>query len=221
MSVRTTLAPSSANLSAIAFPMPPPAPSIDTALHGLLPFKHIDHLHPDALISVAAAKDSQAITKEIWGDMMGWVPWQQPGFDLGLQLEQCLNDNPGIRGIVLGGHGLFTWGDTAYESYINSLEVIEMAAEYIAKKEGKNRPVFGGSIIESLPEAERKDQAAKLAPILRGLCSSYQQMIGHFTDDERALQFINSKDLAKLAPLGTSCPDHFLRTKIKPFLLAI
>ena len=197
------------------------APSIDTALHGLLPFKHIDHLHPDALISVAAAKDSQAITKEIWGDMMGWVPWQQPGFDLGLQLEQCLNDNPGIRGIVLGGHGLFTWGDTAYESYINSLEVIEMAAEYIAKKEGKNRPVFGGSIIESLPEAERKDQAAKLAPILRGLCSSYQQMIGHFTDDERALQFINSKDLAKLAPLGTSCPDHFLRTKIQPLVLNI
>ena len=197
------------------------APSIDTALHGLLPFKHIDHLHPDALISVAAAKDSQAITKEIWGDTMGWVPWQKPGFDLGLQLEKCLNDNPGIRGIVLGSHGLFTWGDTSYESYMNSLEVIEMAAKYIADREGKDRPVFGGQKIKSLPQEERKEQAAKLAPILRGLCSSYQRMIGHFTDDERALQFMNSKDAAKLAPLGTSCPDHFLRTKIQPLVLNI
>ena len=127
------------------------APSIDTALHGLLPFKHIDHLHPDALISIAAAKNSQAITKEIWGDTMGWVPWQRPGFDLGMQLEKCLHENPGIRGIVLGGHGLFTWGDTSYESYVNSLEVIEMAAKYIAKREGKKRPVFGGQKIKSLP----------------------------------------------------------------------
>ena len=197
------------------------APSIDTALHGLLPFKHIDHLHPDALISVAAAKDSEAITKEIWGDTMGWVPWQKPGFDLGLQLEKCLKDNPGIRGIVLGSHGLFTWGNTSYESYMNSLEVIEMAAKYIADREGKNRPVFGGQKIKSLPQEERKEQAAKLAPILRGLCSSYQRMIGHFTDDERALQFMNSKDAARLAPLGTSCPDHFLRTKIQPLVLNI
>lgn len=197
------------------------APSIDTALHGLLPFKHIDHLHPDALISIAAAKDSRAITKEIWGDTMGWLPWQKPGFDLGMQLEKCLAENPGIRGIVLGGHGLFTWGDTAYESYINSLEVIEMAAEYIVKREGKERPVFGGQIIKSLPKEERKNQAARLSPILRGLCSSYQGMIGHFTDDERVLQFINSSDLPKLAPLGTSCPDHFLRTKIQPLVLGL
>ena len=197
------------------------APSIDTALHGLLPFKHIDHLHPDALISVAAAKDSEKVTKAIWGDTMGWVPWQRPGFDLGLQLEKCLKENPGIRGIVLGGHGLFTWGDTAYESYINSLEVIEMAAAYIAAREGKDRPVFGGQKIKALPANERKEQAAKLAPILRGLCSTYQGMIGHFTDDERVLQFINSKDLARLAPLGTSCPDHFLRTKIQPLVLGI
>ena len=195
------------------------APSIDTALHGLLPFKHIDHLHPDALIAVAAAKDSQAITKEIWGDTMGWIPWQRPGFDLGLQLEKCLNENPGIRGIVLGSHGLFTWGDTSYECYVNSLEVIEMASEYIAAREGKESPVFGGQKIESLEAADRKEQAAKLAPVLRGLCSSYQRMIGHFTDDERVLQFINSNDLSKLAPLGTSCPDHFLRTKIQPLVL--
>ncbi|NRA50927.1 MAG: bifunctional rhamnulose-1-phosphate aldolase/short-chain dehydrogenase, partial [Phaeodactylibacter sp.] len=197
------------------------APSIDTPLHGLLPFKHIDHLHPDALIAVAAAKDSEAITKEIWGDTMGWVPWQRPGFDLGLQLEKCLAENPGIRGIVLGSHGLFTWGDTSYECYMNSLEVIEQASQYIAKREGKDRPVFGGPRMESLPEADRKAQAAKMAPILRGLCSGYKRMIGHFTDDARVLQFINSNDLDKLAPLGTSCPDHFLRTKIKPLVLTL
>ncbi|MCB0639789.1 MAG: bifunctional rhamnulose-1-phosphate aldolase/short-chain dehydrogenase, partial [Lewinella sp.] len=195
------------------------APSIDTALHGLLPFKHIDHLHPDALIAVAAAKDSQAITREIWGDAMGWVPWQRPGFDLGLQLEKCLADNPGIRGIVLGGHGLFTWGDTSYECYLNSLEVINMASTYIAEREGVDRPVFGGPKRTSLPAQQRREQAARIAPILRGLCSSYQGMIGHFTDDERVLTFINSHDLSRLAPLGTSCPDHFLRTKIQPLVL--
>ena len=197
------------------------APSIDTPLHGLLPFRHIDHLHPDALIAVAAAQDSQAITREIWGDTMGWLPWQRPGFDLALQLEKCLLDNPGIRGIVLGSHGLFTWGDTSYECYLNSLEVIEMASEYIARHEGKSRPVFGGQKMESLPGAARRRQAAKLAPVLRGLCSSHQRMIGHFTDDERVLQFINSQDLEKLAPLGTSCPDHFLRTKIQPLVLPL
>ncbi|WP_420386721.1 bifunctional aldolase/short-chain dehydrogenase [Roseivirga sp.] len=197
------------------------APSIDTPLHGLLPFKHIDHLHPDALIAVAAAKDSQAITKEIWGDSMGWVPWQRPGFDLALQLEKCLNDNPGIRGIVLGGHGLFTWGDTSYECYINSLEVIEDASKYIAEREGKERPVFGGARVETVEAASRLDQAAKIAPILRGLCSSEKPMVAHFSDDERVLQFVNSHDIDRLAPLGTSCPDHFLRTKIQPLVLEI
>ncbi|MEM6628770.1 MAG: bifunctional aldolase/short-chain dehydrogenase [Bacteroidota bacterium] len=197
------------------------APSIDTALHGLLPFKHIDHLHPDALISIAAAKDSQRITQEIWGDKMGWVPWQRPGFDLALQLKKCLDENPGIRGIVLGGHGLFTWGDTSYECYMNSLEVIERAAQYIAEREGKERPIFGGQKVQSLPQIQRREQAGKIAPILRGLCSSYKRMIGHFTDDERVLQFINSHDLSRLAPLGTSCPDHFLRTKIQPLVLEL
>ena len=195
------------------------APSIDTPLHGLLPFKHIDHLHPDALIAVAAAKDSREITREIWGDTMGWVPWHRPGFDLGLQLEQCLEANPGIRGIVLGGHGLFTWGDTSYDCYMNSLEVIEQASLYIGERLGKKRPVFGGQIVESRSVADRKAQAALLAPVLRGLCSSHHKMIGHFTDDDRVLEFINSRDLDKLAPLGTSCPDHFLRTKIKPLVL--
>lgn len=195
------------------------APSIDTPLHGLLPFRHIDHLHPDAVIAVAAAKDSRAITREIWGDSMGWVPWQRPGFDLGLKLEKCLADNPEIRGIVLGGHGLFTWGDSSFECYINSLEVIEMASEFIKTKAGKNRHVFGGQKIESLNTNQRNNQAVKLAPVLRGLCSGHNRMIGHFTDDEKVQEFINSNDLPKLAPLGTSCPDHFLRTKIQPLVL--
>ncbi len=197
------------------------APSIDTPLHGLLPFRHIDHLHPDALIAVAAAKNSEAITKEIWGDTMGWVPWQRPGFDLGLQLEKCLNDNPGIRGIVLGSHGLFTWGDTSYECYINSLEVIEMASEYIAKKIEENGQVFGGQKIDSLPADERKNKAAQIMPLLRGLASSENRMVGHFTDSDVVLEFINSNDLERLSPLGTSCPDHFLRTKIQPLVLTL
>jgi rhamnulose-1-phosphate aldolase/alcohol dehydrogenase len=195
------------------------APSIDTPLHGLLPFKHIDHLHPDALIAIAAAEDSQKITKEIWGDTMGWVPWQRPGFDLGLQLEACLNNNPGIRGIVLGSHGVFTWGETSYESYINSLEVIEAASQYIEDQIAKNGSVFGGQKINSLSSDQRKDKAAQVAPLLRGLCSSENAMIGHFTDDDKVLEYINSNDLERLAPMGTSCPDHFLRTKIKPLIL--
>ncbi|WP_111307256.1 bifunctional aldolase/short-chain dehydrogenase [Confluentibacter sediminis] len=197
------------------------APSIDTPLHGLLPFAHIDHLHPDALIAVAAAKDSEKVTKEIWGDTMGWVPWQRPGFDLGLQLEKCLADNPDIRGIVLGSHGLFTWGDTSYECYINSLEVIETASEYIENKIKEKGSVFGGQKIESLPKEERLDKAAQLMPLLRGLCSSEKRMIGHFSDSDVVLEFINSNDLARLAPLGTSCPDHFLRTKIQPLVLTL
>ena len=197
------------------------APSIDTPLHGLLPFKHIDHLHPDALIAIAAAEDSEKITKEIWGDTMGWVPWQRPGFDLGLQLENCLNENPGIRGIVLGSHGVFTWGETSYESYINSLEVIEVASKYIEDKIAERGAVFGGQKMNSLEKTKRVSQASILAPILRGLCSSEQNMIGHFTDDTKVLEFINSNDLNRLAPMGTSCPDHFLRTKIKPLILAL
>jgi rhamnulose-1-phosphate aldolase/alcohol dehydrogenase len=195
------------------------APSIDTPLHAFLPFKHIDHLHPDAAIAIAAAKDGKKITQELFNGTVGWVDWQRPGFDLGLKLKQCLDENPGIRGILLGSHGLFTWGDTAYGSYINTLEVIEQCAEYLEKNYGKKRPVFGGEKIKSLPKEERLSKSASLAPVLRGFCSSYTKMIGHFTDDHRVLQFINSNDLSRLAPLGTSCPDHFLRTKISPLVL--
>ncbi|PRD54202.1 bifunctional aldolase/short-chain dehydrogenase [Sphingobacterium gobiense] len=195
------------------------APSIDTPLHGFLPFKHIDHLHPDAAIAIAAAKDGKQITQELFNGTIGWVEWQKPGFDLGLQLRACLDENPGIRGIMLGSHGLFTWGDTAYESYVNSLDVIETCAEYLAQNYGKNRPVFGGQKIESLSADARREQAAQLAPVLRGFCSSERHMIGHFTDDDKVLEYINSNDLERLAPLGTSCPDHFLRTKIQPLIL--
>ena len=194
------------------------APSIDTPLHAFLPFKHIDHLHPDAAIAIAAAKDGKQITKDLFKGEIGWVEWQRPGFDLGLKLKQCLDENPGIRGIMLGSHGLFTWGDTAYESYLNTLEVIETCADYIDKA-SKKKKTFGGAKISSLNKQARFEQAANLAPILRGFCSSHTRMIGHFSDDERVLEFINSNDLARLAPLGTSCPDHFLRTKISPLVL--
>jgi rhamnulose-1-phosphate aldolase/alcohol dehydrogenase len=197
------------------------APSIDTPLHGFLPFKHIDHLHPDAAIAIAAAKDGEKITKELFGGTIGWVGWQRPGFDLGLQLKECLDNNPGIRGIMLGSHGLFTWGDTAYESYINTLEVIEKCAEYLEQNYGKKGPMFGGQKIESATGENRKKQAIALAPILRGFCSSNTRMIGHFTDDARVLEYINSNDLERLAPMGTSCPDHFLRTKISPLVLSL
>ncbi len=195
------------------------APSIDTPLHGFLPFKHIDHLHPDAAIAIAAAKEGKQITQELFNGEVGWVDWQRPGFDLGLKLRQCLADNPGIKGIMLGSHGLFTWGDTAYESYVNTLSVIEKCAEYLEANYGKKRPVFGGAKLANVPAESRKRQAAALAPVLRGFCSSERHMVGHFTDDERVLEFINSHDLDRLAPLGTSCPDHFLRTKISPLVL--
>jgi rhamnulose-1-phosphate aldolase/alcohol dehydrogenase len=196
------------------------APSIDTPLHGLLPFKHIDHLHPDALIAIAAAKDGEAIAKEIWGDTMGWLPWQRPGFDLGLKLEKVVQDNPQLRGVILGGHGLFTWGNTSYESYLNTLEVIEQAATYLEANYGQKGPVFGGVKLENGPDAaERRRLAAGVMPVLRGLASSNRSMLGHFTDAPKVLEFVNSHDLDRLAALGTSCPDHFLRTKIRPLVL--
>jgi rhamnulose-1-phosphate aldolase/alcohol dehydrogenase len=218
------------------------APSIDTPLHGFLPFKHIDHLHPDAAIAIAAAKDGKKITHDLFNGEIGWVEWQRPGFDLGLKLRTCLNEAAAkgiaLKGIMLGSHGLFTWGDTSYTSYINTLEVIEKCGQYLEDNYGKKRPVFGGEKISSLAQDERLKQAAKIAPILRGCCSGFESrvssfegdskpktqnskrfMVGHFSDNTQVLQFVNSNDLDKLAPLGTSCPDHFLRTKIAPLVL--
>src|SRR3954447_7175035 len=154
------------------------APSIDTPLHGFLPFNHIDHLHPDAAIAIAAAKDGKRITQELFNGTIGWVEWQRPGFDLGLKLKECLDENPAIRGIMLGSHGLFTWGNTAYESYINTLEVIERSAEYIEEAVTRQGTVFGGAKIQSLQKEERLEKAATLAPVLRGLASSHTRMIG-------------------------------------------
>lgn len=195
------------------------APSIDTPLHALLPYKHIDHLHPDAAIAIAASKEGEAIMKEIYGDDFAWIPWQKPGFDLSLQLEEAIIKNPNMKGLYLGGHGLFTWGDTSYECYVNSLESIEKASAYLEANYGKKGPVFGGQKVESLPADQREAQASSIAPILRGLCSSNQRMVGHFSDDDRVLEFANSNDVERLAQLGTSCPDHFLRTKICPLVL--
>ena len=195
------------------------APSIDTPLHALLPYKHIDHLHPDAAIAIAASKEGEAIMKEIYGNDFAWIPWQKPGFDLSLKLEAAILENPNMKGLYLGGHGLFTWGDTSYECYINSLEAIEKASNYLEANYGKKGAVFGGQREESLPADQRLEQASAVAPILRGLCSSNQLMVGHFSDDKRILEFANSVDIDKLAPLGTSCPDHFLRTKICPLVL--
>jgi rhamnulose-1-phosphate aldolase/alcohol dehydrogenase len=212
------------------------APSIDTPLHAFLPFKHIDHLHPDAVIAIAAARDGKQITEQLFNGAIGWINWQRPGFDLGLKLRECLDKNPNIRGIILGSHGLFTWGNTAYESYVNTLEVIESCAGFLESpvaKGGLRKQTFGGEKIKSLHKEERLKQATALMPILRGLCSNSdlhnnppagrdagkRTMIGHFTDDERVLEFVNSNDLPRLAPMGTSCPDHFLRTKISPLVL--
>jgi rhamnulose-1-phosphate aldolase/alcohol dehydrogenase len=197
------------------------APSIDTPLHGFLPFRHIDHLHPDAAIAIAASRDGKQITRDLFEGKLGWVDWQRPGFDLGLKLKTCLDENPGIRGIMLGSHGLFTWAETSLDCYQNSLEVIECCANFIQDKLAKGKAVFGGSKMHSPKRQERLAKAAIVAPILRGICSSFQKKIGHFSDDENLLEFINSNDLSRLAPLGTSCPDHFLRTKISPLVLEI
>jgi len=196
------------------------APSIDTPLHAFLPFKHIDHLHPDAAIAIAAAADGERITRELFNGKIGWVPWQRPGFDLGLKLRECLDRNPGIRGIMLGSHGLFTWGETSLECYENTLDVIEQCASYLARHD-KGDKVFGGQVMVSPNQQERRRKAAQLMPLLRHFCSSERKMIGHFSDDDRILEFINSADLSRLGPMGTSCPDHFLRTKISPLILKI
>lgn len=197
------------------------APSIDTPLHAFLPFPHIDHVHPDAVIAIAAARDGKSIARKLFGDTIGWVDWQRPGFDLGLKLKKCLDENPGIRGIILGSHGLFTWGNTSYDCYVNTLSVIEKCAAFLEENDGKQKPVFGGVKVASLPSENRLSQAAAIAPVLRGFCSSNHRMVGHFTDSDVVQEFINSKDLTRLASLGTSCPDHFLRTKIRPMIIDI
>lgn len=195
------------------------APSIDTAMHGLVDAAHVDHLHPDSGIAIATAADGEALTSTIFGDKVVWVPWRRPGFQLGLDIAAIKEANPQAIGTILGGHGITAWGDTSAEAEANSLWIIKTAADYIAAH-GKADP-FGGvrAGFEALPEAERAAKAAALAPTLRAIASQDRPMVGHFTDADVVLDFLASEEAPALAELGTSCPDHFLRTKVKPLLL--
>jgi rhamnulose-1-phosphate aldolase/alcohol dehydrogenase len=199
------------------FNLNPRAASIDTPLHAYVPKKHVDHMHPDAIIAIAAAKNSRELTAKIFGDDIGWLPWKRPGYELGLWLEKFCLENPRARGVVLESHGLFTWGDTAKEAYETTVEIINKA---IAWFEAENtEPAFGGAVKPVLDAAARADVARKLMPVIRGLISADEKKVGHFDDSQAVLDFVTSKDLKPLAALGTSCPDHFLRTKIRPLVI--
>jgi rhamnulose-1-phosphate aldolase/alcohol dehydrogenase len=193
------------------------APSIDTAMHGLLDAAHVDHLHPDAGIALAAARDGEELTRACFGDRVAWVPWRRPGFQLGLDIAAVRRDNPRAIGVILGGHGITAWGETSDECEARSLEIIATAAKYI--DEHGNPQSFGPIMTEPLPERERRARAAELAPLLRGLASTDRRQVGHFTDSPVVLDFLSRARHPALAALGTSCPDHFLRTKVRPLLL--
>jgi rhamnulose-1-phosphate aldolase/alcohol dehydrogenase len=195
------------------------APSIDTAMHGLVDAAHVDHLHPDSGIAIATAVDGEELTAKVFGDKVVWVPWRRPGFQLGLDIAKIKADNPQAVGCVLGGHGITAWGDTSEESEANSLWIIDTAAAYIAAN-SKAEP-FGRALegYGALPEDERRAKAAALAPTLRSIASYDKPMVGHFTDSDVVLEFLASAEHPRLAELGTSCPDHFLRTKVKPLVL--
>jgi rhamnulose-1-phosphate aldolase/alcohol dehydrogenase len=197
------------------FNLNPRAPSIDTPLHSFIPYKFVDHTHPVPVIAIATADNGKELTREIYGGQVEWVDWMRPGFELGLKLQEVLEENPGIRGIILGGHGLINWADDDKECYELSLELINRAAEYLAEHE-KDEDSFGGSKAEALLKEGRRETLAKILPYIRGKVSREKQFIGTMQDDKDTLQFINSVDAPRLAELGTSCPDHFLRTKIKP-----
>src|SRR3954469_2514590 len=193
------------------------APSIDTAMHGLVEAAHVDHLHPDSGIAIATAADGPALTKEIFGDRVLWVPWRRPGFQLGLDIAAVQRANPQAIGVILGGHGITAWGATSEECEANSREIIETAAAYLAKH-GRSDP-FGAVVHQTLPERERHERAAALFPVVRGLVSTDRRQGGHYTDTDVVLDFVGSERLGELAALGTSCPDHFLRTKVRPLVL--
>ncbi|CAN2212552.1 COG3347 Uncharacterized conserved protein [Candidatus Nanopelagicaceae bacterium] len=195
------------------------APSIDTAMHGLVPFDHVDHLHPDSIIALATSIDGEKLTRECFGDEILWVDWRRPGFQLGLDMAKIATENPKAKGCILGGHGLTTWGATSKECEERSVAAITKAEEFI-KAKGKKNP-FGAAVAKykALDPAARKARAAELAPHLRGVASRDVRMVGHFTDADVVLDFTESAELFRLASLGTSCPDHFLRTKISPMVL--
>ncbi|CAM5226137.1 bifunctional rhamnulose-1-phosphate aldolase/short-chain dehydrogenase [Streptomyces violaceorubidus] len=197
------------------------APSIDTAMHGLVGAAHVDHLHPDSGIALACAADGEKLTAECFGDTVVWVPWRRPGFQLGLDIAAVKEANPQAVGCVLGGHGITAWGDTSEECERNSLHIIRTAEAFLAER-GKAEP-FGPVIDghQALPEAERRERAAALAPYVRGLASRDRPQVGHFTDADVVLDFLSRAEHPRLAALGTSCPDHFLRTKVRPLLLDV
>jgi rhamnulose-1-phosphate aldolase/alcohol dehydrogenase len=199
------------------FNLNPRAASIDTPLHAYIAHKHVDHMHPDSCIAIAACKNSKELTAQIFEGALGWLPWQRPGYDLGLKLEQLSQANPNLKGIILEGHGLFTWGDDAKSCYETTQAIIQRAEDWLARNIAQ--PVFGGQAVEPLAAAERAALAARLMPLLRGKISKDEYKLGHFDDSAAVLEFVCSADLAPLAALGTSCPDHFLRTKIRPLVL--
>jgi rhamnulose-1-phosphate aldolase/alcohol dehydrogenase len=199
------------------FDLNPRAASIDTPLHAFVPFKHVDHVHPDAVIAIAASKNAEALTKQVYGGSMGFLPWQRPGFDLGLKLGKMARDNPQFVGVVLGGHGVFTWADDAKACYLLTLEILQQAADWL--EANGRKPSFGGAKIAALGPAERQAVASRLMPEIRARISKDTPKIGYFDDSPAVLDFVNSHALATLAPMGTSCPDHFLRTKIAPLVI--
>src|SRR5215210_538266 len=195
------------------------APSIDTAMHGLVEAPHVDHLHPDSGIALATAADGEALTKECFGERVVWVPWRRPGFQLGLDIAEIAEKNPQAIGCILGGHGITAWAETSEQCEANSLEIIATAERFLAER-GKPDP-FGAVVpgFAALPPAERRHRAAALAPVVRGLASTDKPQVGHFTDSDVVLDFLASAEHPRLAALGTSCPDHFLRTKVRPLVV--
>ena len=205
-------------LAHCTFNMNQRAASIDTPLHAFIPKAHVDHMHPDAVIAIAAAANSERLTKEVFGAELGWLPWQRPGFDLGLKLGEMAAKNPKLKGIVLADHGLFTWGDSSKDCYEQTLRVIRQADAWLKQKTAQ-KVAFGGAALEPMPAAERPRIAAELMPVIRGRISETLPKVGHLNDSPEVLEFVCAKDLERLAALGTSCPDHFLRTKIRPLVL--
>jgi rhamnulose-1-phosphate aldolase/alcohol dehydrogenase len=201
------------------FNLNPRAASIDTPLHAFVPQKFVDHMHPDAIIAIAASKDSKSLTQEIFGGEIGWLPWKRPGFELGLWLEKFCVENPKANGAVLESHGLFTWGATPKECYETTIRIIGGAMQWLEEKSA-GKALFGGESFKALPADERKMTARSLMTVIRGQISGSEKKAGHFDDSAAVLQFVNSKRLKELAALGTSCPDHFLRTKIRPLVVS-
>ncbi len=200
------------------FNLNPRAASIDTPLHAYVPQKHVDHMHPDAIIAIAASANSKELTAKIFGNDIGWLPWKRPGYELGLWLEKFCLENPEAKGVVLESHGLFTWADTAEDCYGLTIDIINKAIEWF-ERETAGKAAFGGKKHETLPIEERRKVAAALMPAIRGMVSKEVHMMGHFDDSPAVLEFVCANNMEKLAALGTSCPDHFLRTKIRPLVV--